>query len=169
MSTNWRDSAKGETYSSIDDVLDETLRNTMTKFIEEKQTEPFEYDGYYFVAQSWVQKDRDTKQPVMKDGKEVWNKFVYRFNSDEKDKAIEKAKPYEKKGGGNFAPKKVFYETFEEAIPVPITDYQEQANQRQNFGKQILTANLVGNNGAVFYNPEGTMCVLMGKVFKVEL
>lgn len=90
--------------------------------------------------------------------------MVYRYLT--KDKALTRLNA--SKDGKQFAPRKEYYQTFEQPIPVPVTDYAQQAEHRAK-GLQILTSNLVGSNGAVFYDPEGKMCLLMGKVFKVEL
>lgn len=128
-------------------MTDATLKTEMVKFIEQKSANPFEYKDYFFVAQSWVQKDRDTKQPVLKDGKEVWNKFVYRFNPDEKDKAVEKAKPYEPKssgsGGARFAPKKPNIITFRDPNKVRVND-EETKKGLENNGYHILPYSLTG-------------------------
>jgi len=88
--------------------------------------------------------------------------MIFRFF--DKEKAVAKAS-----GGGNkqFAPRKEYYTTYEEPVPVVLTDYAQQAEHRAK-GKQILTAAMLGQN-AVIMNEKGEYCVTMGKVFKVEL
>lgn len=141
----------------------------MVKFIEQKPTTPFEYKDYFFVAQSWVNKDRDTKQPVLKDGKEVWNKFVYRFNKDEKDKAVEKAKPYEPKSGSGktFAPRKEYARSYRGIVEVDLHDYAQQAEE-EKLGKIIILAQDLGRS-MIELDEKETKTVYMGVPYKVEL
>ncbi len=155
FSSNWRESQKTkETYSYLSDIIDEKLKELIEKHYETKSKDVIEYERYFFFPIQF--EDKETKKPVQ---------MIYRYTN--KDKALARASS-SSGGGKQFAPRKEYYKTYEEAIPVPLTDYQTQANERAK-GKQVLTAEMVGSNGAVFYNPEGTMCILMGKVFKVEL
>lgn len=157
FSSNWRESQKTkETYSYLADITDEQLKTLVQQHYDTKSKDIIEYEKYFFYPIQF--EDRDTKKPVQ---------MIYRFTN--KEKATAKA-GQQKDGGANkqFAPRKVYYETFEQPIPVPVTDYAQQAEHRAK-GLQILTSNLVGSNGAIFYDPEGKMCLLMGKVFKVEL
>jgi hypothetical protein len=169
LSNNWKDSSKGETYSSLDDIVDNTLKTTMETFMNEKPTEPFSYDGYYFVGQSWVQKDKETKEPVLKDGKEQWNKFVYRFNNDEKDKAIEKAKPYTPKSGSGktFAPRKEYAKSYRGIVEVDLHDYGQQEEEAK-LGKIIITAQDLGRS-MIEISEKDAKTVYMGVPYKVEL
>jgi hypothetical protein len=155
-SSNWRTSQKtNETYSYLADIINEELKTKVEKHYSEKSKDIIEQGDYYYFPIQF--EDKDTKKPVQ---------MVYRFI--DKEKAVAKANAQGSGGNKQFAPRKIYYETFEQPIPVPLTDYAQQAENRAK-GMQILSANLVGSNGAVFYDPEGKMCILMGKVFKVEL
>lgn len=171
MSNNWKDSSKGETYSSLDDINDETLRTKMVEFMEKKSTEPLEYNGYYVVANSWVQKDKETKQPVLKDGKEVWNKFVYRFNKDEKEKAIEKSKPYVPKSGGGKGNYKPNITTFKDPNKVRVDDTPTRETLQKN-GYHILPYSLTGRP-AIFEDMDAdgkpVDLVWYGSIYSIEL
>lgn len=173
LSNNWKDSSKGETYSSLDDISDEKLKTAMVEFMDKKPEQPFEYDGYFFVGQSWMQKDKETKQPVLKDGKEQWNKFVYRFGSDEKDKAIEKAKPYQPKSGGgkgNYPPKKPSITTFRDPNKVEIDNETVRKTFEQN-GYHILPYSLTGRP-SIFEEVDDDKTrefVWYGDIYSVEL
>ena len=141
-----------EDFSYFDSIKDEEFKKQILKHVEEKTKEPIQFGEFYWVPAFFKDKD----------GNDV--KMVYRFF--DKEKADAKANS----GGGNkqWAPRKEYYKTYKDAIPVPLTDYITEANERAS-GKEVLTAELVGSNGAIFYNQDGVMCRLMGKVFKVEL
>lgn len=156
FSSNWRESQKTkETYSYLSDIIDEELKTLIEKHYETKSKDIIEYEKYFFYPIQF--EDKETKKPVQ---------MIYRYTN--KDKALAKANSSGGKDGKQFAPRKEYYKTFEQPIPIPTTDYQQQAEHRAK-GLQILTAELVGSNGAVFYDPDGKMCLMMGKVFKVEL
>ena len=153
-SKSWRESQKTkETFSYFADITHDELKDKVKKHVEEKSKEPIELGEYFYIPSFFT--DREKNTPV---------EMVYRYLT--KDKALTRLNA--SKDGKQFAPRKEYYQTFEQPIPVPVTDYAQQAEHRAK-GLQILTSNLVGSNGAIFYDPEGKMCLLMGKVFKVEL
>jgi hypothetical protein len=153
-SKNWRTSQKtNETFSYLDEITHEELKNKVQKHYDEKSKDIIEIDGYFHFPIQF--KDKDTKKDVQ---------MVYRFTDKEKAKAKADAQG----DGSKYGPRKVYYETFEMPTPVEMTNYAKHAEMRKD-GYTFLTAEKIGTNGAAFYNQEGVLCGMMGKVYKVEL
>lgn len=154
-SKNWRESQKTkETYSYLSDLTNQELTDKVNKHYETKSKEVIEIGDYFYFPIQF--EDKETKKPVQ---------MIYRYIT--KDKAEARANSQAAGGGKSFAPRKEYYKTFEQPIPVGLTDYQAQAEHRAK-GLQVLTSEMLGNT-AMIMAEDGHYSLLMGKVFKVEL